>query len=87
MTNTQFALKVPVGSDYARAVGRNGAVDLGAIRLDLIWPTVSLGFVTAKRQILLHGGATFDGATMDRIAVEWLKARGWATDERRMRIW
>lgn len=72
---TTSSVKVPV-SPASWAQGRNCICQLGELS---VWGgsdgMVYLDFITRKTKTVLNGGASFDAEAMDKLAVEWVKAR------------
>jgi len=60
-----------------KCITRNGEFKIEAIRVDLntIKGTASIGFVSSKLHRDLHAGATISAASMDQLALEWVKKR------------
>ena len=57
-------------------VTRNGEFPLGAVRLELGKDgVVRLWFVSSRLRRVLHAGASIDLADMDKLALEWVRAR------------
>lgn len=70
-------IEVEVQTTNATVTGRNGTVDLGAIK---VWGNdeiVFLEFISAKTRRTLNAGAnSIPTAAIDEFAQKWLAARG-----------
>ncbi len=72
-SRTTISMRVPTTGTIT---GRNGTAELSAVH---IWEGVDRVYFdgVSRHGVVINGGFGFPLATMDQVAVAWLRSRGW----------